>query len=332
LTLDPYFQNLLGIVQHARVDTVGYGEEYVIKGMERIMADALHRWGPAASLTLREFGMLLLEPGPPLFLGLLLLYGAAAALVNRGIRVSRSVWVTAVLGLLALYLVYGFAQSLVNDRRFYLLGPYVFFNMSQYKGLILAGLLAWVLSRLAMLRFSALWMVAVAVLLVWPATHLMRDNHVMMLDPRRGYCGAYPCIGADDRLLLQQFEQLVRSGQLKKDDPAGARVLLPNAIAHMGPETWIFPVTSARILPYHDVLPAAFYYFQGDTEFGAASYRARVCEKFDRRWLRSKGIAYVYLPTGRENACMQGMEDLVRTEITVLRQGNAYLLRLRPEP
>jgi hypothetical protein len=100
----------------------------------------------------------------------------------------------------------------------------------------------------------------------------------------------------------------------------------------MGPETWIFPVTSARILPYHDVLPAAFYYFQGDTEFGAASYRARVCEKFDRRWLRSKGIAYVYLPTGRENACMQGMEDLVRTEITVLRQGNAYLLRLRPEP
>ena len=109
-------------------------------------------------------------------------------------------------------------------------------------------------------------------------------------------------------------------------------MLIPNAVAKMELETWIFPVSSARVLPYFKVLPAAFYYFQGDAQYGTASYLAHVCERLDRAWLQSKGIAYVYLPSEREQACVSGREALIGSEQVVLNMGGAYLLRLREPP
>ncbi len=107
-------------------------------------------------------------------------------------------------------------------------------------------------------------------------------------------------------------------------------MLLPNAPAQMSNEKWIFPVSSARAYPMYDVLPAAFFYYQGDVEYSTASYMQRVCNQLDREWLESKRIRYVFLPSLREGVCLKGIEDLVSQEQIVLQEGNAYLLKLAP--
>jgi hypothetical protein len=165
--------------------------------------------------------------------------------------------------------------------------------------------------------------------LIIPTKMLIRNNQVFNFNPRQAYCGSMGCLGDDDRKLLEKFEVLVSKKLLQNDMNERAKVLIPNSIFQSSLEKWIFPVSSARVLPHYNVLPAAFYYYQGSTSYSTDSYDKHVCQVLDRKWLASQGIDYLYLPADRGVACIAGMDDLIKTEEVILRIGNAYLLKFR---
>ena len=116
------------------------------------------------------------------------------------------------------------------------------------------------------------------------------------------------------RRASKRLELMAAAGELQISDKATPKV---------------FPLSSARMFPFYDILPAAFFYYQGDVDYSTRSFQERVCDRLDRRWLHSKGIAYIYLPSAREGTCIQGMNSLIRSETVVAHEGDAYLLRLK---
>jgi hypothetical protein len=330
LVLEPYYHGLLGIAKQARVDTVIYDDRLVIKALPEVVSGAWMSWTDGSAAILREFAVLFAETGRPLFLTFLLAGLAGLFVVHPGARPKRAGWLALIVFVVLLYLVFGFARSLLDDRRFFLLGPYVFFNMTQYKALLVILLVSLTLGRLMRWPWVGLVLaVAVAAGATLGVMYAVRSEQGMYLEPRKTYCGVYGCLPDSDRRLLQAFEQQVREGRFPPQDGHVPRVLIPNAFKRTEHEAWILPVASARVLPYFDVLPAAFYYYQGDLNYSTASYQARVCDTLDRTWLRAQHIQYIYLPSGRQDACVAGMETLIQTEEVILREGQAYLIKLR---
>jgi hypothetical protein len=329
MALEPYYHGLVGIARQARVDTVVYAQSLVIKTWPEVLEGTWTSWFEGYTLILPEFVVLFAERGIPVFAGILVLYVAVLLLLGQRPRLNARQLAAVAFFLVLFYLVYGFARSLLDDRRFFLLGPYVFFNMSQYKALSLVVMLTLVLRKAMSLPFGPLLVVPLAVALVWPVKHLVRSEQQMYLSPRRDYCGVYGCLLAPDRVLLEKFQAMHRSGAFSAADGSVSRVLIPNSIKRTEHETWILPVKAGRVLPHYEVMPAAFFYYQGDVEYATHFYLQHVCDRFDREWLKSKGIRYVFLPSERSEACMEGMEALPQSETVLLQEGNAYLLKLR---
>jgi len=286
-------------------------------------------WTDEATTLLREFAVLFAETRRPLFLTFFLLYLVAVVMVFRRWRLGLAGWWSLAAFMVGLYVIFGFARSLLDDQRFFLLAPYIFFNMTQYKALLLIVMLAFVLKGVTRWPLGTVLAAVASVPLIYLVMAQVRGEQDMYLSPRKDYCGAFGCLVEGDLLLLKTFEEQVKSGKFPPVNGVTPKVLIPNAPMRTEHESWILPVSSARVLPYFEVLPAAFYYYQGEPFYGTATYNARVCERLDREWLRSKNIAYIYLPTGRESACMAEMEQLIHTEEVLLREGDAYLLKLR---
>ncbi|MGM9428199.1 hypothetical protein [Hydrogenophaga sp. MI9] len=327
--LDPFYQKMVGYTQGARTDTVIYGDALTIKTLPAIVRGTVGFLQHGYPAFFQQLSVLLTEQQWKVFLSLLVFYAACLFGLSPRTRISRAAFLSLLALLLSMYGVHAFTQALATDIRTFLLAPYIFFNLAQYKALLLIFMAAAVLVTLMRAGRHVVWLVLAGICLALPAAWLVRSAQPMVLEPRRDDCGALGCIEDDDLVLLRKFEQLVAGGELAAASGKPPRVLIPNAVARMELETWIFPVSSARVLPYFKVLPAAFYYFQGDAEYGTAAYLAHVCERLDRGWLQSKGIAYVYLPSERSQACLAGMETLIGTEQVVLNEGGAYLLRLR---
>lgn len=329
LLMEPYFQGVLGLLDRGPVEGLIYDDRFAIKTLPQVASGAWATWTVDAATLLREFAVLFAETRQPLFLTFFLLYLAALMVVYRRWRTERAIWWALAAFAVGLYVVFGFARSLLDDQRFFLLAPYIFFNMTQYKALLLIMMLAFVLRGVVRWPLGAVLAAVAAVPLIFPVMAKVRGEQDMYLPPRNNYCGAFGCLAESDFRLLKAFEDRVRSGQFRTINGVTPKVLLPNAPMRTEHESWILPVSSARVLPYFDVLPAAFYYYQGEPYYGTATYNARVCEQLDREWLRSRNIEYIYLPSDRDRACLSGKDQLIHTEEVVLRDGNAFLLKLR---
>jgi hypothetical protein len=330
--LDPYYHTLLGIAKQARIDTVIYADKLVIKDLASIAKDTTDMWVSNLSGFAHDLSVLLAELEPPLFLILFGFFAVCAIAFGARPRFNKANLLYGVSFALVFYLVYGFSLALTDDRRFFLLSPYIFFSMSQFKAMLLVWLAALAVKKVIDSGRPLLWGVAASALLILPALTLIRDTQTMLLFPRQAYCGAFECVKLDDRVLLRKFEKMVKNGDFRSPSGKTPKVLLANWLFHSEIETWIFPVSGGRLYPYMDLLPAAFYYYQGDIDYSTRSYLDHVCEHFDRPWLLSKGIQYIFLPSDRKEACVDGMEGLVSSEDIVLQEGNAYLLKLKPGP
>lgn len=329
LFMDPYFQGLVGWLKRGPVEGLVYDARFGMKSMPQMVTDAWATWTGDASTIWRELAVLFGETGRPVFLTFFLVYLVAAVIAHRRWRLGRAGWWSLLLFVLGMYAAFGLARSLLDDQRFFLLAPYIFFNMTQYKALLLVMLLVLALKAVTRWPMGALWAAAAAVPLVFLLMAQVRGEQAMYLAPRKDYCGAFGCLADSDKRLLLAFEEKHRRGEFPRVDGHLPRVLLPNAPMRTEHEFWVLPVSSGRVLPYFDVLPAAFYYYQGEPYYGAATYQARICERLDREWLHARRIEYVYLPSDRARACLAGMEQLSQTEEVILKEGDAYLLKLR---
>ena len=265
----------------------------------------------------------------PLFAGLLVALAAAAHLSGVRLRRDATIWLPILLAIVLLSMLEAFSTATRTDSRFYLLAPYLAFSMTQQKMLLLTAATVAVVMAACTNR-ERLWSwraSAITVAFVLLATLTMRWQEPLQLQPRYGYCGPSGCPTIDDIAVLEGIRSLQSQGRLSAT--VRNRILLPNSLRPGTTEYWIFPTTASRALPFFNGPDSAFFYYQGDRDYTTDNYLRHVCKRFDRNWLASQGIGYVFLPSDRGDACLHGMDLLVQTEQVVLNSGNAYLLRLR---
>lgn len=259
----------------------------------------------------------------PLFIIYVALLAPVLLWVSR--RAPRLPSAAALLAVLAvLWATDALFDALADDRRFYLLAPYFWLSLAQAKILLTTTLLLAVALWIHRLRRSAMSLAVFSTLAIAAVSLTLHRTQGFMSAPRVDYCGSLGCIEPDDLRVLSDFEALYLEGKLRR-----GRVLLPNSTHHAAHEEWIFPVTAARALPFFDTPPAAFFYYQGDADFTTANYLAYVCRSFNRDWLRGQGIAYVFLPGRRSDACVQGIETLPYSERLIAQHGNSIVVELR---
>lgn len=322
LLLDPYYHAmLLGHGTSASRFTLS-GDLREISGTEILRHwKALLLQGPWQFL--KDFTHLIPQQKQPVF-GLLL---AACALpwlikLRRKSTILARLLVIAAFVLLSLWAADRLFATLLNDRRFYLLQPYFALSLGQLKILTVTVLAA---AAPAALARHPLWKAALpAVVLVALTSIAMHRVQPMMASPRVDYCGSLGCASKDDLAVLEDVQRLWRQHELSP-----GYVLLPNSRHHAHNESWIFPVTGTRALPFYDAPPAAFYYYQGSADFTTANYLAHVCERFDRKWLLAHGVRYVFLPSNREAACLDGMDALPQAAKTLAHHGQSRFLELQ---
>jgi hypothetical protein len=63
-------------------------------------------------------------------------------------------------------------------------------------------------------------------------------------------------------------------------------------------------------------LPVAFFYGRGSPLWSYENYLTRVCQQFDREWMRQHNIRYLFIPSSNPG-CLRG-RDRVLAESTVL--------------
>ncbi len=329
LLAEPYYQVVFGLAEKLPSEGILFAERFSVKALPVVLADAWRTWTAGYGEILRDMAVLFDEKSRPIFLTVFLVLLVMLVVLYRGWRLNRAAAWSALAFLGGLYLAHGFARSLLDDQRFFLLAPYIFFNMTQYKALLLIAMMVFVIKKPLRWPLGLVWALAAAAALVFFQMLQVRGVQEMYLSARKDYCGAFGCLAESDFRLLQAFEVKVRDGQFPAVQGVTPKVLLPNAPMRTEHESWVLPVSSARVLPLYDVLPAAFYYYRGEPDYGTVTYQARVCEQLDRAWLRARNIDYIYLPSNRERACVAGMEDLIQTEEVVLQEGQAYLLKFR---
>jgi hypothetical protein len=263
----------------------------------------------------------------PMFGALLATIFSLRLMLKSSVRVRVSTLLTIGFIVLALVAAEGLFWALRDDRRVYLLAPYYAFTLGQLKILLVTGMAGGIILLGHARGLKPLKLTIPAILLILLVRLGMHETQRFALEPRADYCGSLGCASPDDIAVMTRFAGMIQSDG---DRPSALpRVLVPNSVHHTHNEDWVFPVTGARALPFHDVPPVAFFYYQGDDDYTTDAYQAHVCRHFDREWLASQGIGYVFLPSVRDAACMEGMEQLPATEEIVVRSGNSYLLRLR---
>lgn len=270
-----------------------------------------------------DFIRLLPGQRPPSFVFLLAACALPAAfLAARRPRRALPLAGACVFVFLSLWAADRLFATALNDRRFYLLHPYFGLSLGQLKIVVITALAALAPVVLARLRtWKPILICAAMVALVHVGMRLMQP---MMDTPRADYCGSLGCAASDDLAVLADVAGLWKTQQL-----APGYVLLPNALNHARNEAWIFPVTGARVLPFVDAPPPAFFYYQGQAAFTTANYMRHVCERFDRNWLRAHRIRYVFRPSSHEAACMAGIENLPSMGKVVSRHGQSLFVELR---
>lgn len=325
LFLEPYYYALLTGAEIGSKFTVSDGLH--VKSLPDIVVGWHAQLGLRPATLMSQLAAMARRSPAPLFALLLLTLLIVWLAITRRFRIGWPSVVAWVLVVLAIVTADSLFAALSDDRRFYLLLPYFSLNLLQHKILLITAMVAavlWAASNARVRPAGVVVLACLSILMIFG----MRQEQPMHLQPRSDYCGSLGCVSDDDLVVMRKFETFART-QMDGLQPGAVRVLVPNSLHQTQLEYWIFPVAGARALPFFDSLPVAFYYYQGDDDYTTANYLAHVCRHFDRTWLKAENIQYVFLPTDRAPACVEGMETLPATEDVIFKSGDSYLLRLK---
>jgi hypothetical protein len=328
IMLDPYFLSMMKGSSHG-LDKLDVSPNLINKTGAKIFEDWLRFYVSPSEWSLRSLFSFLPWQAYPAF-GLVaglftLIY---LSLQSGASRVSRSTLISIVACAVFLYLALGLFAAMQDDRRYYLLYPYFIMGLAYYKIIIVLMLVAFILHAVFARLYSKVAIVLVAFGLIGYIGLVTRSSQSMHFEPREHFCESGGCVATDDMAVIRQLQSMMSLPEFMEDKAAGIRILIPNVISQVGQERWAFPVGSGRILGFTDTLPIAFYYLQADPAFTTVNYVDRVCQKFDRSWLKDHRIGYVLIPSQRSGVCVSGMDSLVQTDKVVIKVGNSYLVKL----
>lgn len=328
LLLDPYYFSLIfGSGQPA--EKIGVNPALHIKNAGEVFSDWSRYYLGQPTRVLQYFWSLA-PPGRkiPLFAIFAIVLVCLRSAITKQWRIGWQLGGMLLVILLGLSLADGLFSALGDDRRFYLLLPYFSLNVAQHKFLLLTVLAGAVISAAIVKRHPPWLLLGLAIAINLMINMGVRREQSLVLNPRVDYCGSLGCTTDSDIRVIKRFEAMTRS-ERSKGNMLDGRVLVPNSVHDTPNEFWVFPVAGARALPFFDVLPVAFYYYQGDDDYTSGNYMKHVCSTFDRTWLKSQGITYLFLPADRSTACVDSLESLPVSEEIIFRDDNTYLLRLR---
>ena len=279
-------------------------------------------WWHLLKQAAKWFTRILPEQKFPFFLvgtGILI---STALLAGSRLRMSRlAIWFGCFL-ISAILFTTMILEAVRIDRRLYLLAEYFQVGLAQAKTVVMLLLLTW--TMLALLkRFSLAGGVLIGAIFVASTAWLITPHLAIERTPRAKICGGLGCVHPDDIAVLEAAEKMHRNGLLH------GKVLLPNASYHSGLEQWIFPVGASRAVPFMDLPPPAFFYFQGDRDYTVEAYQAHVCDRLDREWLKAQEINYIFIPHERLDACIKEMDELAQTDIVLAKTGKSQFIQIR---
>lgn len=211
---------------------------------------------------------------------------------------------------------------------FYLLYPYFIFSLAQYK--IALVLLVFAIAIIAGLSRS--WAIGKVLVVTFFsivfAGFIMRNIEPYNIQARKNYCGSMGCVTNADFRVFEKFRGILKRGETSAARYEDNRILLPNRIVQSANETWIMPMGGSRLVPYANIGPSAFYYFQGDKDYSVKTYREKVCEKFDLDWLKSHKIRYLFIPDDRNGICVANLDKIDTLFKVLIKDENSMILQL----
>lgn len=169
----------------------------------------------------------------------------------------------------------------------------------------------------------------ICLVLVFYLEPIRNDLSVTNTKARANYCGSLGCLLNDDKAVLNELEKLFLAeygGTKSRTDPA--KLLVLNRIWETRDEKWLVPVGAARVLPFYNTYPAAFYYFQADNDYSFSNYKRYICNRLNINWLKKRSIKYLFVPSQRDNYCLKALNKLMDSENVVFKQGQSALIKL----
>ena len=245
---------------------------------------------------------------------ILMLYAIAAAVV-------ASVSVVAI----------GIASVIDPRGESFLLFPYTVFSAQQYGYVLVWAAVAWLCSfaferfRIAgLLVFIGCW-IAVGIVIASPGRQFS-------VYPRAFVQGGIGTVTMDDLAVIRAIEKeygRYRSSVGKKitfkDTP---KIIVPNEMRQVGREQWLFPVGGAWIIPFYDVFPVAFFFFQGSREYSFNNYARAVAANYDLAWLKKNNIKYMFMQSDSSAAHVLKNDNGVLSRHVIFASGKSRFIEL----
>lgn len=235
-----------------------------------------------------------------------------------------------------LWLADGLHLSDFQDAPLYLVQPYIIQSLWDcgvlFGCLCISGLITGAFAFLSKARAVAFLTFVVVLSLISPRSGAQLNSQ-MTLSPRVATCGSFGCVTANDAEVFR-FVKKFGAGVLTKysnlDFANAPKILILGHPAIHGPEKWVFPYGASRVLPQESPLPVAFFYGQGSKAWTYENYMERICSQFDRDWLRSHNIRYLFLPESNPG-CLRGRERVLGEMTVLFESGSSKFMQIFPD-
>ncbi len=151
--------------------------------------------------------------------------------------------------------------------------------------------------------------------------------------PRKYMLGGSEEITGNDLAVIKKVEGLFREyretgGSL--DYRTVPRILILNEVITINDEIWLLPRGASRILPLYDVFPVSFFYYQGMSLFSYENYMRHVHDTFDVEWLLDNNIRYLFIPSDKGGAVIEGLDSIIEKREGDFRGKRLYVYRDNP--
>lgn len=330
LFLDPYYFDLVFSQSGELYDPIVINPKPLDLSVVEFFEQFIVALDSRTSAIVVDFFAFHLIPGDYSYLVLLLTFGFGFILVSKSYYNELITIAIFFIMIICCWIVFSaLFDVLKSGSSFRLLGPYFQFSKYQYLYIGLSFVLALFIERSTQLDISNSKLAILCILFLFAASIFGRNVDDDLNTRRANYCGSIGCASSNDLLVIKDSEKLFNEyrsqSEVSTDMP---RILIPNIPLFLNTEKWLFPVGGARVLPFVDTFPAAFFYGQGKVEYTYENYIKNVCKDFDLAWMKENNIQYFFKPEQMLSACVKDLAEVKLRSQILSEHGNSYLIKL----
>ncbi len=176
--------------------------------------------------------------------------------------------------------------------------------------------------------------IVLSVLIAVLAFVIVSENHTEKVNiflPRKYMSGSFEEVTSDDLAVIRRIEGLFREYReagRSLDYHEIPRILILNEALVVRDKIWLFPRGASRILPLYDVFPVSFFYYQGMSLFSYENYMRHVHDTFDVEWLLENNIRYLFIPSDRGGAVIEGLDAIIENGKVLFEENDCMFIEI----